>query len=143
MVPMDAAWHPPGTGTYQTQSNIINTRESVEEQRKNMMRKLDVDEKGLHNGIKAILLGSRTVTPYWVEKSSVDKFVSLKMKLTALTQAIEEIDNFVGEDMPDDNQIVSEHKTAQKKADRRTSRARVMSYQHSQSSPTSHSAASF
>ena len=121
MVPMDAAWHPPGNGTYQMQSNIINTRESVAEQKESMRKKLekrnipaelweyyldlpenwdygDVDEKGLHNGIKTILLGSRTVTPYWVEMSSVDKFVSLKMKLTTLTQGIAEIDSFVGED---------------------------------------------
>ena len=40
MVPMDAAWPPSGAGTYQTQGNIINTRESVEEQREKMRRKL-------------------------------------------------------------------------------------------------------
>ena len=34
------------------------------------------------------------------------------MRLTTLTQAIAEIDRFIGEDMPDDNQLVSEHKTA-------------------------------
>ena len=45
MVPMDTAWLPSGAGAYQTQgprtSNIINTRESVEEQRENMRRKLE------------------------------------------------------------------------------------------------------
>ena len=77
-----------------------------------------MDEKGLHNGIKAILLAPRTATPYWVENASMDKFMNLKMKLTTVTQAIEEIDRFVDEEMPDYNQIASEHKTAQKKADK-------------------------
>ena len=42
----------------------------------------DVDEQGLLRGVKAILMSPRTVTPYWVKKTSVDKFVNLKMKLT-------------------------------------------------------------
>ena len=113
MVPMDTAWPPSGAGAYQTQGprtgNIISRRESVEEQRENMRKILvkrniptdlweyyleipenwnheDINEKGLHNGIKAILLAPRTVTPYWVENASMDKFVSLKMKLTGSGQ---------------------------------------------------------
>ena len=55
-------------------------------------------------------MSPRTVTPYWVENASMDKFVSLILKLTAVTQAIAEIDRFVDEEMPDDNQLASEHK---------------------------------
>ena len=40
------------------------------------------------------------------------------MKLTAVTQAIEEINRFIGEDMPDDNQLAAEHKQAGKRADK-------------------------
>ena len=69
-------------------------------------------------GIKAILMSPRTVTPCWVEKESMDKFVSLKMKLTAVIQATAEIDRFTDEEMPDDNQLASEHKQAQKRADK-------------------------
>ena len=48
----------------------------------------------------------------------MNKFVSLKMKLTAVTQAIAEINRFIGEDMPDDNQLAAEHKQAGKRADK-------------------------
>ena len=63
-------------------------------------------------------MSPRTVTPCWVEKESMDKFVSLKMKLTAVIQATAEIDRFTDEEMPDDNQLASEHKQAQKRADK-------------------------
>ena len=59
-----------------------------------------------------------TVTPCWVEKESVDRFVKLKMKLTAIAQATAEIDRFVGEDMPDDNQLAAAHKQAGKRAEK-------------------------
>ena len=59
-----------------------------------------------------------TVTPCWVEKESVDRFVNLKMKLTAIAQATAEIDRFVGEDMPDDNQLAAAHKQAGKRAEK-------------------------
>ena len=71
------------------------------------------------------------------------------MKLTTLTQTIAEIDSFVGEVMSDDNQIVSEHKTAQKKADRLQTNLQSACNELSaltviadESSPTSHSATS-
>ena len=35
-----------------------------------------------------------TVAPCWVEKESMNKFVNLKMKLTAVTQAVAEIKRF-------------------------------------------------
>ena len=62
-------------------------------------------------------MSPRTVTPYWVKKASMDKFVSLKMKLTQVIQAKAEIDRFVDEEMPEDNQLACEYKSAQKRAD--------------------------
>ena len=40
------------------------------------------------------------------------------MKLTAVTQAVAEINRFTGEEMPDDNQLAAEHKQAQKRAEK-------------------------
>ena len=51
----------------------------------------DTTKEGLQRGIEAILMSPNTVTPCWVEKESVNKFVNLKMKLTAVTQATAEI----------------------------------------------------
>ena len=78
----------------------------------------DAAEGGLQNGIKAILMSPNTVTPCWVEKESMNKFVSLKMKLTTVTQAVAEIKRFTDEEMPDDNQLATEYKQAQKRADK-------------------------
>ena len=63
-------------------------------------------------------MSPNTVTPCWVEKESVDRFVKLKMKLTAIAQATAEIDRFVDEDMPDDNQLAAAHKQAAKRAEK-------------------------
>ena len=78
----------------------------------------DTTKEGLQRGIKAILMSPNTVTPCWVEKESMNKFVSLKMKLTAVTQAVAEIKRFTDEEMPDDNQLAAEHKQAQKRAEK-------------------------
>ena len=78
----------------------------------------DITEIGLQRGIEATLMSPNTVTPCWVEKESVDRFVNLKMKLTAIAQATAEIDRFVEEDMPDDNQLAAEHKQAGKRAEK-------------------------
>ena len=88
MMSMNTAWHPPGTNAYQMQfpgtGNITSKRESVEEQKETMRKVLvkrniprdlweyyieipedwdyeDVDETGLHNGVKTILMSPRTV----------------------------------------------------------------------------------
>ena len=44
----------------------------------------------------------------------MDKLVKIKIKFTSVIQAIEEVDRFVGEDMPEDNhnQLASEYKQA-------------------------------
>ena len=54
-------------------------------------------------------MSPRTVTPYWVKKASMDKFVSLKMKLTQVIQAKAEIDRFVDEEMAEDDQLDCEY----------------------------------
>ena len=78
----------------------------------------DIAESGLQRGIKVILMSPNTVTPGWVEKDSVDRFVKIKMKLTAIVQATAEIDRFVEEEMPEDNQLAAAHKQAGKKANK-------------------------
>ena len=77
----------------------------------------DITESGLQRGIEVILMSPNTVTPGLVEKDSVDRFVKIKMKLTAIVQATAEIDRFVDEDMPDDNQLAAAHKQAGKRAE--------------------------
>ena len=145
MVPMNTAWPPSDPSFYQTQfigtGNIPSREESQKEKKERMKHVLmkrnipqdlwtyyvesperwnyeDTTEQGLQKGIKAILMSPNTVTPCWVEKESMTKFVSLKMKLTAVTQATAEIDRFTGEEVPDDNQLASEHKQAQKRAEK-------------------------
>ena len=44
----------------------------------------------------------------------MNKLAELKIKFTAVVQAIEEIDRFAGEEMPEYNQLASEYKLAQK-----------------------------
>ena len=135
MMPTNKVWPPTGSSDYQMQflgnSNITSREESEKEKKEQMKQALvkrnipqdlweyyleipehwdheDIDEQGLQRGVKAILMSPRTVTPYWVKKASMDKFVSLKMKLTQVIQAKAEIDRFVDEEMPEDNQLACE-----------------------------------
>ena len=48
----------------------------------------------------------------------MNKFVDLKMKLTAVTQVVAEIRRFTDEEMPEDNPLAAERKQAQKRADK-------------------------
>ena len=52
----------------------------------------DVDESDIHIFVRTILMPQRNVKPWWIKDASMDKLVSLKMKFTAVIQAIEEID---------------------------------------------------
>ena len=65
-----------------------------------------------------VMLSPNTTTPGWVEKGSVDRFIKIRGKLTEIKQAKAEIDRFVEEEIPEDNQLVAAHKQASKKADR-------------------------
>ena len=141
MMPMNNVWASTGSNDYQRQflgtGNIASREESEKEKKEQMKQALvkrhiprdlweyyleipehwdheDIDEQGLQRGLKAILMSPKTVTPYWVKKASMDKFVSLKMKLTQVIQAKAEIDRFVDEEMPEDNQLACEYKQAQK-----------------------------
>ena len=78
----------------------------------------DTTEDGLQKGIRAILMSPYTVAPCWVEKEFMNKFVNLKMKMTAVTQVVAEIKRFTDEEMPEDNQLAAERKQAQKRADK-------------------------
>ena len=60
----------------------------------------DTTEDGLQKGISAILMSPYTVAPCWVEKESFNKFVNLKMKMTAVTQVVAEIKRFSDEELP-------------------------------------------
>ena len=58
----------------------------------------DFDDKnpsGLNKGTEVILLSPNTITPSWVEKGSVSRFIELSGKLTEVMQAKNEIDRFV------------------------------------------------
>ena len=63
----------------------------------------DIDETGVHNGVRNVLMSQRNVRPWWIQNSSLDKLVELKLKFTAVVQAIEEVDRFASEEMPGDN----------------------------------------
>ena len=61
-------------------------------------------------------MSQRSIKPWWVQSSSLDKMVELRLKFTRVVQAIEEVDRFAGQEMPEDNQLNSECKQAQKQA---------------------------
>ena len=64
------------------------------------------------------MLSPNTITPCWVEKGSVSRFIKIRGKLTEVIQAKVEIERFVKEEIPEDNQLVAAHKQAGKKADK-------------------------
>ena len=50
------------------------------------------------------------ITPCWVKKGSVSHFIKIRGKLTEVIQAKVEIERFVKEEIPEDNQLVAAHK---------------------------------
>ena len=73
----------------------------------------DTTKDGLQKGISAILTSHYTIAPCWVEKESVNKFVNLKMKMTAVTKAVAEIKKFSDEELPEDKLLAAKRKQAQ------------------------------
>ena len=65
-----------------------------------------------------ILLSPNTITPCWVERGSVNRIIQLRGKLTEVIQAKSEIERFVQDKVPEDNQLLAAHKQAGKKADK-------------------------
>ena len=76
----------------------------------------EISSSGLNKGIEVILLSPNTITPYWVDRGSVSRFIQLRGKLTEVIQAKEEIERFVQNEVPEDNQLAAAHKQAGKKA---------------------------
>ena len=78
----------------------------------------DTAPSGLSRGTEVILLSPNTITPCWVEKGSISRFIKIRGKLTEVMQAKSEIERFVQEEIPEDKQLVAAHKQAGKKADK-------------------------
>ena len=59
----------------------------------------DCDETGLHNGIKSILMMNsfQNVIPWWMQNSSLDRLVRLKLKFTSVVRVKEEFERFFSE----------------------------------------------
>ena len=76
----------------------------------------DVDTKGVHNGVRNILISQRSVTPWWIQESSLGKLVEIKKSFMRVIQALEEVDRFIKEDMPDDSQLNAEYNRSEKRA---------------------------
>ena len=70
----------------------------------------DIAPSGLQRGTEVVLLSPNKITPCWVEKGSVSRFIKIRGKLTEVIQAKVEIERFVKEEIPEDNQLVAAHK---------------------------------
>ena len=69
----------------------------------------DMDTIGVHNGVKAILMSQRSVNPWWILESAVEKKVGIQKSFRRVIQALEEVDRFINESMPDDSQLNAEY----------------------------------
>ena len=142
MMATNGIWYPPINMLQyppQATSQIYMSKEWIKEQKENTRQMLesrgiprglwdyyievpkdwahdDIDEIGIHNGVRNVLMSQRSIRPWWVQNSSLEKLVELKLKFTKVVQAIKEVDRFAGEEMPEDNQLNSECKQAQKQA---------------------------
>merc|ERR1711873_318663 len=67
-------------------------------------------------GVKAILMSQRSVNPWWILESAAEKKVGIQKSFRRVIQALEEIDRFVKESMPDDSQLNAEYNRAEKRA---------------------------
>ena len=144
MMATNGMWYPPTNVLqypHQATGHIQLSKEWIEEQKENTRQMLevrgippsvwdyyieapkdwasdDVDTIGVHNGVGNILMSQRSVRPWWVQDSSLGKMVELKNSFTKVVQAIEEVDRFIGEDMPEDSQLNSEYNRAEKRANK-------------------------
>ena len=71
----------------------------------------DHDKSGVHNGIRSILMikSFQIILPWWMQNSSLDRLVELKLKFTSIVRAIDEIDDFANKVMLN-NHLDSEYK---------------------------------
>merc|ERR1711873_185397 len=89
-------------------------------------------------GVKAILMSQRSVNPWWILESAAEKKVGIQKSFRRVIQALEEVDRFVKESMPDDSQLNAECNRAEKRA----SKMHVMIYQLQYPAPISPSVSS-
>ena len=142
MMAWNGVWYPQYNTfqySYQAMNPTFMSNEWIEEQKENTKRTLemrgipssvweyyievpkdwdvaDVDTKGVHNGVRNILMSQRSVKPWWIQDSSLEKMVELKKSFMKVIQALEEVDRFIKEDMPDDSQLNAEYNRAEKRA---------------------------
>ena len=76
----------------------------------------DIDATGVHNGVRTILMSQRSIKPWWILDSSLVTMVEIKKSFMRVIQALEEVDRFIKEDMPDDSQLNAEYNRAEKRA---------------------------
>ena len=74
-------------------------------------------ESGLCKGIEVVLFTPTTSKPLWVDKSSSDEFIQLKIRLQKVLDIKKVIKIFKEEEDPDDNWFEISLKRATKKAD--------------------------
>ena len=74
----------------------------------------DIDKSGVHNGLRSILMlnSFQNVIPWWIQDSSLDRLIELKLKFTSVIRAIEEIERFASKIMPNSH-LDSEYKQEQ------------------------------
>merc|ERR1711873_264394 len=68
------------------------------------------------NDVRNILMSQRSIKPWWILDSSIVKMVEIKKSFMRVIQALEEVDRFIKEDMPDDSQLNAEYNRAEKRA---------------------------
>ena len=72
----------------------------------------DMDPSGVHRGVKEILMSRGSVNPWWILESNNDKKVRIQTNFRKVIQALEEVDRFTSESMPDDSQFNAEYNWA-------------------------------
>ena len=61
-------------------------------------------------------MSQRSVNPWWILESTVDKKVMIQKNFRRVIQALEEVDRFINESMPDNSQLNAEYNRAEKRA---------------------------
>ena len=66
----------------------------------------NVTSSGLCKGVEVVLLSPTTCTPSWIVKESLSRFIQLRAKLKEVVYAKNEMDKFIQNENPDDNQFM-------------------------------------
>ena len=81
-------------------------------------RKDDIDPRGVHNGVLAILTSRGSVSPWWIPAAHVGEKVKLSASFKKVMQVLDEVNRFKDESMPDDSQLNAEYNRAEKRANK-------------------------